>query len=135
MGQVTAFVVALVSTLILCAGLVLDGGLALAAKVDAMDAAQEAARAGTQPVDPRGLRGSAPFALEPAKARQAAIASLTAAGYQGTVNVVGLRVTVRVTHEQRTQLLSLAGIRTIQVTAVATAEAQRGVTTSTQGGG
>jgi len=36
-GQVTAFVVVITMALILCAGLVIDGGLTLAAKVQATD--------------------------------------------------------------------------------------------------
>ena len=45
-GTVTAFVVILTTALLACAGLVLDGGLALTARVRAVNLAQEAARAG-----------------------------------------------------------------------------------------
>ena len=47
-GHVTAFVILLVLAALLVAGLVLDGGLALSAKAQALDTAQEAARAGAQ---------------------------------------------------------------------------------------
>ena len=50
-GMVTAFVVILTLALLAMAGLVTDGGLALAAKVRAIDDAQAAARAGAQAID------------------------------------------------------------------------------------
>ncbi|WP_331773243.1 hypothetical protein OG948_58615 (plasmid) [Embleya sp. NBC_00888] len=128
-GRITAFVAALIAGLLLCAGLVLDGGLALAAKTDALDAAQEAARSGAQALDLAAARGAGPATVDAAKARQAALDSLAGAGYQGTATVTGARVTVHVTHKQRTQILTLAGVSQITVTASATAEAQRGVLT------
>jgi putative Flp pilus-assembly TadE/G-like protein len=128
-GRITAFVAVMIAGLLLCAGLVLDGGLALAAKTDALDAAQEAARAGAQALDVAAARGLGPTTVDPAKGRQAASNSLAAAGYRGVVTVTGARVTVEVTHRQRTQILTLAGVSEITVTATATAEAQRGVLT------
>jgi len=128
-GRITAFVAVLIAGLMLCAGLVLDGGLALAAKTDALDAAQEAARTGAQALDLAAARGQGPTIVDPAQGRQAALNSLAAAGYQGTATVDGARVTVTVTHRQRTQILTLAGVSEITVTATATAEAQRGVLT------
>ncbi|MFF7250485.1 pilus assembly protein TadG-related protein [Embleya sp. NPDC008237] len=128
-GRITAFVAAMIAGLLLCAGLVLDGGLALAAKTDALDAAQEAARAGAQALDLAAARGPGPTAVDPSRGRQAALNSLAAAGYQGTASVNGARVTVHVTHRQRTQILTLAGVSEITVTATASAEAQRGVLT------
>ena len=50
-GTVTAFVVIFTLALILLAGLVVDGGLTLAARVQAIDEAQAAARAGAQAID------------------------------------------------------------------------------------
>jgi len=50
-GMVTAFVVVFTLALLVMAGLVLDGGLALSAKVQAIDDAQAAARAGAQAID------------------------------------------------------------------------------------
>ncbi|MFE3206464.1 pilus assembly protein TadG-related protein [Embleya sp. NPDC059237] len=128
-GRITAFVAALIAGLMLCAGLVLDGGLALAAKTDALDAAQEAARSGAQALDLAAARGTGPAVVDAARGRQAALDSLAAAGYRGTVTVAGARVTVHVTHRQRTQILTLAGVSEITVTATASAEAQRGVLT------
>ena len=50
-GMVTAFVVIFTVALIVMAGLVFDGGLALSVKVQAIDDAQAAARAGAQAID------------------------------------------------------------------------------------
>jgi len=63
-GQVTAFVVVFVAALLLMAGLVIDGGLALAAQVRAIDEAQAAARAGAQSLDLRAYRASNAVVLD-----------------------------------------------------------------------
>src|SRR5580658_10523977 len=101
-GMVTAFVVIFTVALIVMAGLVLDGGLALAAKVQAIDDAQAAARAGAQAID------------------------LPTYGHTGTVAVNGEQVTVTVTISQPTQILSLAGIDHLTVTGTGTATAEQG---------
>jgi hypothetical protein len=55
-GVITAFVVVIGVALMLFAGLVYDGGMALRAKVDAVDEASAAARAGAQQLDLTALR-------------------------------------------------------------------------------
>lgn len=127
-GQVTAFVAALTAGLLLVAGLVFDGGAALAAKTRALDQAQEAARAGAQELSLAWVRGGAGPLLDPVRAHAAAQASLAAAGATGTVSVVGDEVTVTVTRTTRTHLLHLAGVGEIRVSASATARAEPGVT-------
>ena len=64
-GMVTAFVVIFTFALLVMAGLVLDGGLALAAKVQAIDAAQAAARAGAQAIDIPTYRATGQITLDP----------------------------------------------------------------------
>ena len=98
-GQVTPFVVILAIALIAFAGLVLDAGMALSAKVQALDAAQAAARGW-----------------------------LSAAGLDGTVTATTTTVTVTVRRSTRTQLLQLVGVRSLDVSATATATAVHGVT-------
>ncbi|WTW93451.1 hypothetical protein OG216_08715 [Streptomycetaceae bacterium NBC_01309] len=124
----TAFVAVLAAGLLLVAGLVFDGGAALAAKTRALDQAQEAARAGAQELSLAWVRGGAGPLLDPARAHAAAQASLAAAGATGTVSVAGDEVTVTVTRTTRTQLLHLAGVGEIRVSATATARAEPGVT-------
>ncbi|MCO1575885.1 pilus assembly protein TadG-related protein [Crossiella sp. SN42] len=125
-GSVTAFLVVLVTAVLLFAGLVLDGGLALAAKIRALGHAQEAARAGAQQIDLAAYRADGTLRLVAPQARTAARAYLTAAGATADRIVVdGTTVTVTVTARQRTQLLHLIGITSLTLTATGQAEPQR----------
>jgi hypothetical protein len=124
-GTVTAFVVVFTVALILMAGLVLDGGLALAAKVQAIDDAQAAARAGAQAIDLPTYRATGQITLNPAQATTDADNYLAAAGHTGTVAVNGDQVTVTVTITQRTQILDIAGIDHLTVTGTGTATAEQ----------
>jgi Flp pilus assembly protein TadG len=127
-GQVTAFVVVFAAALLLMAGLVIDGGLALAAKVRAIDEAQAAARAGAQALDLRSYRLSNSVVLDPARAASAARAYLAATGDSGQVRVSGDRVFVTVRIAQPTQILGLVGLHELTVTGSGAATAVRGVT-------
>ena len=125
-GMVTAFVVIFTLALIVVAGLVLDGGLALAAKVQAIDDAQAAARAGAQAIDSPLYRSTGQITLDPSQATQDAEHYLSESGHTGTVAVKGEQVTVTVTISQPTQILSLAGINHLTVSGTGTATAQQG---------
>ncbi|SDN09299.1 hypothetical protein SAMN04488074_1348 [Lentzea albidocapillata subsp. violacea] len=126
-GRVTAFVVIIAVAALLFAGLVLDGGLALAAKVRAIGEAQEAARAGAQEIDLAAYRAHGSLRLAPQQASAAARNYLTAAGHSGTVSVNGNTINVTVTVNERTQLLGLAGVGSITVTGTGQAQPQRGI--------
>ncbi|MDA8356559.1 MAG: hypothetical protein M0Z95_09775, partial [Actinomycetota bacterium] len=117
-GTVTAFVVVFMLALLVMAGLVLDGGLALSAKIQAIDDAQAAARAGAQAIDVPLYRSTGEVTLDPAQATSDAEAFLTRAGRTGTVSVTGDQVTVTVTITQPTQILSLVGIASLTETGV-----------------
>ncbi len=125
-GQVTAFVVIITLALLLFAGLVLDGGLTLAAKRRAINEAEAAARAGAQAIAIPTFRSSGRLTLDPARARAAARAYLAAAGHPGRIQVAGDRVTVTVTLTQHTQILRLAGLGQLTVTGRGTAVAAHG---------
>ncbi|MGH9055898.1 MAG: hypothetical protein ACRDYY_08580 [Acidimicrobiales bacterium] len=125
-GMVTAFVVIFTAALIVMAGLVLDGGLALAAKVQAIDDAQAAARAGAQAIDLPLYRATGQITLDPAQATTDAERYLARAGHTGTVEVDDEQVTVTVTISQPTQILSLAGIGHFTVSGTGTATAEQG---------
>lgn len=127
-GRVTAFVVILVTAVLLFSGLVLDGGLALAAKVRAIGEAQEAARSGAQEIDLAAYRADGTLRLNPHHASAAAHNYLAAVGRTGTVSIEGNTVTVSVTIHQPTQLLGLVGVGSITVTGTGTAQPQRGIT-------
>ena len=126
-GRVTAFVIIMVTAILLFAGLVLDGGLALAAKVRAVGEAQEAARAGAQEIDLAAYRATGTLRLLPQQAGAAARSYLAAAGHSGSVSVAGNTVNVTVTISQPTELLGLIGIGSITVTGSGQAQPQRGI--------
>jgi hypothetical protein len=124
-GMVTAFVVIFTVALLVVAGLVLDGGLALSAKVRAIDDAQAAARAGAQAINIPLYRSTGQITLDPAEANADAEHYLAQAGQSGTVTVNGDQVTVTITVTQPTQLLSLAGIHHLTVSGSGTATAEQ----------
>jgi hypothetical protein len=125
-GVVTAFTVVLLAALIVLAGMVFDGGMAMAGRVKALDEAQEAARAGAQQLDLAAFRATGLTTLDPADAANAAEAYLAATGDTGTVAVDGETVTVTVTHIQHTQILALIGISSFTERATASATAEQG---------
>ncbi|MGH3947516.1 MAG: pilus assembly protein TadG-related protein [Pseudonocardiaceae bacterium] len=127
-GHVSAFVTILTVALIAMAGLVLDTGMALSAKVQALDAAQAAARTGAQQLDLVAYRTTNTAHLDPPQAQAAAQGWLSAAGLQGEVTATTTTVTVTVRRTTRTQLLHLIGVSTLHVSATATAMPVHGVT-------
>jgi hypothetical protein len=127
-GQVTAFIVVMVGALMLVAGLVIDGGLGLAAEVRATDEAQSAARAGAQAIDLAAYRQSGSVTLDPTAASQAAESYLAATGDSGHVAVAGDVITVTVRVVQPTQILGIVGLHTLTVSGTASATAVRGIT-------
>jgi hypothetical protein len=126
-GQITAFVVVMMAALILLAGLVLDGGLTLAARERALAEAQEAARAGAQAINLAVYRQNGTLVINPAGARAGALAYLAGTGAAGAVTVAGNTVTVTVTITQPMQILDAAGLRAITVHATASAVPDRGI--------
>ena len=126
-GQVTAFALFMIITILAVCGLVLDGGLALSQKVRALDLAQAAARAGAQKLNLYEYRTSGVAELDPPTAAAAARAWLASAGVDGTASATATTVTVTVRRSSRTQLLQLVGVRQLAVSATASATAVQGV--------
>ena len=126
-GTVTAFVVIFTLALILLAGLVVDGGLTLAARVQAIDEAQAAARAGAQAINLAAYRADGPLTLDPDQARQAALDYLATTGHDGTVDVHDNQVDVTVHITQPMQILGIAGIGSLSVTGHGSARPEHGV--------
>ena len=126
-GQVTAFLVIIVVAVVMFAGLVLDGGLALAAKVRAIGEAQEAARNGAQALDLAAYRAHGTVRLVPDQARSLAYRYLASTGDSGTVTATADTVTVAVTAHQHAQLLGLIGIGSLTVTGSGTAHPVHGI--------
>jgi Flp pilus assembly protein TadG len=128
-GRVSAFVVTLLVAILALAGLTLDGGLALAAKIRASGQAEAAARAGAQALDLGAYRATGAVRLVPAQATAQARSYLATVRATGTVTVIGDTVTVTVTATHPTQLLGLVGISTLSVHGSGSAHPQRGVLT------
>jgi Flp pilus assembly protein TadG len=124
-GTVSAFVASLMLALIMLAGLALDGGLALAAKIRADGQAESAARAGAQALDLTAYRASGTLTLMPEQAVSNARSQLAVQGATGTVTVSGDTVTVVVTATQPTQLLGLIGVISLPVHGYGSARPQQ----------
>lgn len=127
-GRVTAFVVVLTTAILAVAGLTLDGGRALAAKVEAIGRAESAARAGADAIDLTTYRTTGRLVLVPDRAAAAAQTYLAAIGATGQVVVDGNQVTVTVTATTPIQLLGLVGVTALTVHATSSAHPRRGVT-------
>lgn len=113
---------------LIVAGLVLDGGFALAARQRAASTAENAARAGAQALDIDELRRTGRVQLDQRAAAAAARTYLSRVGGTGTVEVHGTTVTVTVSVRQPMTLLRLSGLTTVTVTGRATARAASGIT-------
>jgi len=126
-GTVTVFVVSFMLALLVVAGLVVDGGYVLAARREAANVAESAARAGAQEIDVSAARAGNGVTLDPVAAEARADAYLRASGHSGTVLVLADRVRVRVTITRRMTLLGLAGVGDATVTADGEARSVRAV--------
>ena len=117
-GSISVFVVGLAMSFMVVAGLAVDGGRIVSARVSAADHAENAARVGAQQVTLIRLGWRV---LDPARARQASLDYLAFHGVSGTVDVGINSVTVNVVVTQPTTLLRLVGIPSRSVSASRTA--------------
>jgi Flp pilus assembly protein TadG len=125
-GAFTTWFLVMVVPMMLMAGLVFDGGQVLSARREALDVAQNAARAGAQAIDGGQIR-QGNIAVDPALVHTVAQDYLTATGFTGTVTVSGTEVTVLVTQDVDMALLGAIGVQAKTVTGTATARIVRGV--------
>ncbi len=130
-GTIALYMAIITVALLAMAGLVLDGGTAIAARAAAGDVAQEAARAGADARTPTSLRASNPAGLrvDPAAARTAAARVLAARHATGDVIVTGLDVAVVARIAAHTRILSAVGLNDLTGTGHATATVLHGTTT------
>jgi Flp pilus assembly protein TadG len=126
-GTVTAFVAVFTVALLAVAGLVVDGGFVLAARRQAFDEAEAAARAGAQAVDIDSLRAGGPVRFDPDAARAKALDYLAATGHRGLVDVVGDTVRVHVAFERDMTMLGLLGLGPVTIDGDGEARGVRGV--------
>lgn len=106
-GSVTAFVVGLVMIFIACAGLAVDGGRLVTAKVRVSDRAENAARLGAQAVT--NLRLGVPV-VEERRAIRIAGDFLRSLGTSGSVDANQFEVCVMIREEIDMTLLDLVGV-------------------------
>ena len=131
-GAATLFVIGLSTMLLVLAGLVVDGGLAINARAQAADVAEQAARAGAQEIDENVLRDTGQIELGDAAAGRAqdflvASGFIANGGQIGDITVVGDEITVGVTRQYDTMLLSLIGFNQFNIAAEATARPAVGI--------
>jgi Flp pilus assembly protein TadG len=129
-GFVTLYVVAITVGLVALAGLLFDGGNAIAAREQAADVSQQAARAGADALSTPSLHGLDPGGLSatPAGATEAANRVLNIGGVSGTVIVEGSDVRVTVVVHKQTSILSAVGVSEISGQATSVASALSGTT-------
>jgi hypothetical protein len=124
-GSASAFVVGMTVTLVVVAGLVVDGGGALNARMTLADDVEAAAVAGAQATDVLRLRRDSVLVIDPELARERAFAVLDGRGYDGIdIDVTDETVTVTAHDTVPTQMLNLVGIHSFDIEATATSEAE-----------
>jgi Flp pilus assembly protein TadG len=130
-GAATVFVVAFAVVLLVMAGLVVDGGLAINARQRVADDVEQAARAGSQHLDLVSLRDGGLVRIDPGPAQEAARTFLAERRYPGsgvTVTANAQQVTVSAQIDQPTALLSLIFIDHFTVRAQGQARPAVGIT-------
>jgi len=118
-GVVSAFVLGLMMTFVVCAGLGVDGGRLVANRLDLADHAENAARVGAQELT--DLRTGEPT-IDENLARYSASNYLAANELDGEVSTTFNSVTVTVNRDVEMSLLKLFGARSHQITVKRTAK-------------
>jgi hypothetical protein len=129
-GQVTAFVVVFMVALIAIAGLVIDGGVALAAQRRAMNEAQAAARAGAEALDVQQYRDNGVSEINQSDAKGAVDRYMATADKTATytVNFIGTdTVVVDEKFDQALNILGVVGVGSITANGHGTARTAHGI--------
>ncbi len=126
-GSATVFVLGFATVLMVGAGLVVDGGLALNKRSQLTDDTEQAARVGANAIDLVALRERGEVAIDEGEARAQASAFLAARGYTNIdVQVNGIQVTASADSKVDTVILGLIGIPSFPVHGDAVAEPETG---------
>ena len=130
-GAATVFLVTFAVVLLVMAGLVVDGGLAINARQRVADDVEQAARAGSQHLDLVSLRDGGLVRIDPGPAKAAARDFLAQRNYPASgvaVTATNQQVTVSAQIEQPTALLSLIFIDHFTIRAQGQARPAVGIT-------
>jgi Flp pilus assembly protein TadG len=112
-GSATVFVLGMSIVLFVCAGLVVDGGLAINARMRVADDAEQASRVGADSINLEVLRAGGGLEIDPDLAQQRASNYLQDRGYgtgQYDIEVDGGTVRVLVRDTSETKILRALGI-------------------------
>lgn len=128
-GSAAVFVLGMSIVLLVCAGLVVDGGLAINARMRVADDAEQASRVAADSIDVDVLRSGGGIVIDEPVARQRAAAYLGDRGYspgQFDVHFDGGSVRVRVSDISNTTILKLVKIDDYEVNARAVSTPETG---------
>lgn len=123
-GAASIFVLGMSIVLLVCAGLVVDGGLAINARMRVADDAEQASRVGADSIDLDILRAGGGIVINPDLAAQRSADYLSSRGYtpsQFSLDIQGETVSVTVRDTTDTMILGVVGIDTYDVEAAASA--------------
>ena len=112
-GSATVFVIGFAIVLFLCAGLVIDGGLAINKRMRIADDAEQAARIGADSINVSEFRRTETLVIDEGLARQRISSYLADLGYgsaKWTADIGGGRVAVQVRDSSKTYILNLFGV-------------------------
>jgi Flp pilus assembly protein TadG len=129
-GAVALTLALFMVALLAMAGLVIDGGASLAARAQAHDLADQAARAGADALSPQSLRAQTPqeLRIDPDAARTAALSFLRAADATGTITIGQHDVSVTAHVQRQAVILSAFGLHDMSATATSSATIVHGTT-------
>ncbi|REE98317.1 pilus assembly protein TadG-related protein [Thermomonospora umbrina] len=131
-GSIAMFTVLLTPAVLLLAGLLVDGGLAIHARQRAADMAEQAARAGANEIDADVLRATGRPEIDPGRACAGAYDLLDAYGTEVTARSClpgAEEVSVTVTITVRARLLGIVpGLGDFTMTSTASAHPETGET-------
>lgn len=119
-GAVAIYLVIVAIAFLAAAGLVIDGGYALATKRQAIGRAEQGSRIGADALSEGSLRSGDP-SVNARRAEGAAQSYLRSVRARGSVTVNGDKVTVRVRDTQPMRILSAVGVPPARVTGTASA--------------
>ncbi len=123
-GAASIFVLGMSVVLLVCAGLVVDGGLAINARMRVADDAEQASRVGADSINLDILRAGGGVVIDRDLAAQRSADYLSSRGYtpgQYSLDVEGETVSVTVRDKTDTMILGVVGIDTYNVEAAASA--------------